>query len=42
MQWSGGPNAGFTNHTDPWLPLNDDAADNNVEVREDIKIPNKG
>jgi glycosidase len=32
MQWTAGPQAGFTGGT-PWEPLNDDAAERNVEVQ---------
>ena len=33
MQWSGSPEAGFTNPgVEPWLPLSDDAETRNVEV----------
>lgn len=34
MQWSGSPEAGFTDPgAEPWLPLSDDAETRNVEVR---------
>jgi alpha-glucosidase len=32
MQWNGGPNAGFS-QARPWLPLNDDYSETNVEVQ---------
>jgi alpha-glucosidase len=35
MQWSGGEGAGFTTAAEPWLPLADDYASNNVAAQLD-------
>ncbi len=35
MQWSHGPNAGFSaGHAEPWLPMHPDAGENNVAAQE--------
>lgn len=38
MQWSNNPNAGFTTGT-PWLPVNTDYNERNVQVGSNISVP---